>query len=200
MMYKSAFGYKISERLNGAGRHQTIRTRKLMTIYSLFAVLLLFAACTQKQTFHTEEQKAKIDHYLAQYVPYDMPYDASKMEEPDKTILRKLVHAAAYIDSIYWLQTSQYGMYLRDSLAQVKNDPYAEKLLTLVIRNAGPFELLNEYETFIGTQSYYPGDELYPRGMTAEQFDGYVVGLPKDEQDKFISPYTVIRSDGRGGV
>lgn len=199
MIGKSTSRYKILKRLDNVSRHLMKQTRKLLTGYSLFAVMLLFAACNQKQSIHTEEQKAKIDHYLAQYVPYDMPYDASKMEEPDKTILKKLVRAAAYIDTIYWLQTSQYGIYLRDSLAQVKNDPYAEKLLTLVIRNAGPFELLNDYETFIGTQSYYPGDEIYPRGMTAEQFDTYIAGLPKGEQDKFMSPYTVIRSDGKGG-
>lgn len=167
--------------------------------YLLLGMVILYAGCTQKQSLHTTEQKAKIDHYLAQYVPYDMPYDASNMSEPNKTILKKLVQAAAYIDTIYWLQTSQYGMHLRDSLARVKNDPYAEKLLTLVIRNAGPFELLNDYATFVGNKTYFPGDELYPSGMTVEQFDSYIATLPVEEQARFMSPYTVIRSDGKGG-
>ena len=170
-----------------------------MIKYSLFIAMLFYGGCIQKQESISEDQQAKIDQYISQYVPYDMPFDASSMKEPDKTILRKLVQAAAYIDSIYWLQTSQYGIHLRDSLERVKDDPYAQKLLTLIKRNAGPFEQLNEHETFIGNQSYYPGDELYPRGMTPEQFDAYIASLPKEEQEKFMSPYTVIRPDEKGG-
>ena len=160
--------------------------------------MLFCVGCTKQQTSLTNEQKARIDHYMSQYVPYEMPFDASKMKEPDKTILKKLVLAATYLDSIYWLQTSKYGIHLRDSLEQVKNDPYAKKLLALILRNAGPFEQLNDYKTFIGNQSYYAGDELYPSGMTPEQFDAFIAKLPKDEQEKFMSPYTVIRSDGNG--
>jgi Peptidase family M49 len=171
----------------------------MLMLKYVFLILLLFVGCIQKQSDKSLEQQAKIDHYMAQYVPYDMPYDASTMNEPDKTILKKLVQAAAYIDSIYWLQTSQYGMQLRDSLAQIKNDPYAEKLHTLVVRNAGPFEMLNEYDTFIGNQTYYPGDELYPYGMSVEQFDNYISNLSQEEQSRFMSPYTVIRDDGKGG-
>ena len=167
--------------------------------YFFLVLILLCAGCAKKQSSLSEAEQAKIDRYLSQYAPYDMPFDASGMKEPDKTILKKLTQAAAYLDTIYWLQTSKYGMQLRDSLMQVKNDPYAEKLLTLVIRNAGPFELLNEHTPFIGNQQYYAGDELYPRGMTAEQFDAYFTGVTKAEQEQFISPYTVIRSDGKGG-
>jgi Peptidase family M49 len=167
--------------------------------FSFFIIVLFLAGCTQKQKPLSDEHKAEIDNYISQYVPYDMHYDASNMKEPDKTILKKLVLAAAYIDSIYWLQTSKYGIHLRDSLEQVKNDPYAQKLLTLILRNAGPFEQLNNYKTFMGDQSYYAGDEIYPHSMTSEQFDSYIAKLPKDEQDKFMSPYSVIRPDGRGG-
>ena len=162
-------------------------------------MILFFVGCSQKQERLSDQQKTEIDHYVSQYVPYDMHYDASNMKEPDKTILKKLVLASAYLDSAYWLQTSKYGIHLRDSLEQVQNDPYAQKLLTLILRNAGPFEQLNDYKTFMGNQSYYAGDEIYPRGMTVEQFDSYISKLPKDEQDKFMSPYTVIRSDGNGG-
>jgi hypothetical protein len=169
-----------------------------MIKYYLSILMLFCVGCTKQQTSLTNEQKARIDHYMSQYVPYEMPFDASKMKEPDKTILKKLVLAATYLDSIYWLQTSKYGIHLRDSLEQVKNDPYAKKLLALILRNAGPFEQLNDYKTFIGNQSYYAGDELYPSGMTPEQFDAFIAKLPKDEQEKFMSPYTVIRSDGNG--
>ncbi|NIR50095.1 hypothetical protein GWO43_16450 [candidate division KSB1 bacterium] len=146
----------------------------------------------------TDAQKAQIDEHLAQYAPYEMHYDASKLNETDKLILKKLVQAASYVDTIYWHQTSKYGLALRDSLQKVKDNPYAKKLLTLFKRNAGPFELLNDHEPFIGNRAYYPGDELYPRGMTAEEFDAYYETLTEEEQKEFMYPYTVIRKDGKG--
>ena len=171
----------------------------LIMKYVFIVIVILFAGCIEKRSPLTQKQKNTIDHYMAQYAPYEMPFDASTMKEPDKTILKKLTEAAAYLDTAYWMQTSQYGMHLRDSLMTVKDDPYAKKLLTLVVRNAGPFELLNEHKTFIGNESYYPGDEIYPHGMTVEQFDDYYKTLSKEEQEKFMSPYTVIRPDGNGG-
>ena len=144
-------------------------------------------------------EKVKIDQYLAQYAPYEMHFDAGSLDEKDKLILKKLVEAAAYVDTLFWLQTSKYGMAVRDSLEHIQDDPYARKLLTLVKRNAGPFELLNDHEPFIGNQAYYPGDELYPRGMTAEQFDAYYEILSDEHKKEFLYPYTVIREDGKGG-
>ncbi len=167
--------------------------------YIMMVTLAVLGGSPGNDSTVTEEKKLTIDRYLAQYAPYEMAFDASGMREPDKTILKKLVQAAAYVDTIYWLQTSKEGMRLRDSLAMVKNDPFAEKLLTLVVRNAGPFELLNDHKTFLGTQSYYAGEEIYPRGMTAEQFDAVYEKLSPSEKEQFMSPYTVIRPDGKGG-
>lgn len=165
----------------------------------LILLVVLGMGCIKKPDSLSPEQQAKIDKYLTQYAPYEMPFDASGFNATDKAILKKLTQAAAYIDTIYWLQTSTYGMTLLDSVRQVKGDPYAEKMVTLLTRNAGPFELLNDHETFIGNQAYYAGDEIYPRGMTAEQFDAYIATLPAEEQARFMSPYTTIRPDGNGG-
>ena len=172
--------------------------------YLVIATLILVVSCqTRKQdtesTPETSNQRAELQEYLSQYQPYEMSFDASEYDETDKAILKKLVEAAMYVDTIYWLQTSKYGMALRDSLELVKSDPYANDLLTLVKRNAGPFEHLNEYETFYGDMEYYGGDEMYPRGMTGEEFDAYIADLPQEEQDEFMYPYTVIKEDGNGG-
>ena len=164
----------------------------------ILSVFLVITSCEKYEPL-PDQGRAKIDQYLAQYAPYEMHFDASTFDATDKLILKKLVEAAAYIDTIFWLQTSKYGIPLRDSLENVKDDPYAQKLLTLVKRNAGPFELLNEHVAFIGNQTYYPGDELYPRGMSAEQFDAYYETLSDKEKREFVYPYTVIREDGKGG-
>lgn len=162
---------------------------KKLTLFSL----LIFTAC------QTQKEESMLDKYLAQYQPYEMHFDASGYNNTDKTILKKLIQAAEYLDTAYWMQTSQYGLSLREKLQSETENPEAQKQLALLIRNAGPFELLADHATFIGNQSYYPGDELYPRGMTVEQFDKYYATLSKDEQAQFISPYTVIRKAGNGG-
>jgi len=163
--------------------------------------VLVWMACQPKKTETPPEvaSDVKIKEYLSQYQPYEMSFDGNQYGDTDKLILRKLEKAAVYLDTIYWLQTSKYGMHLRDSLAKIKDDPKAEALYTLVLRNGGPFELLNHYEPFIGNQTYYPGDELYPRGMTAQQFDDYVATLPEEERAEFMYPYTAIKKDGNGG-
>lgn len=167
-----------------------------------FPILLLACQPTTKQEETANQpsaERARLQEYLAQYEPYEMSFDATSYNDTDKAILKKLVEAAIYLDTIYWLQTSKYGMQLRDSLEKVKSDPYANDLLTLIKRNGGPFEHLNEFETFYGNQQYNGGDELYPRGMTAQQFDDYIKDLPQEEKDEFMYPYTVIREDGQGG-
>ncbi|MEQ6118080.1 hypothetical protein [Reichenbachiella sp. MALMAid0571] len=170
----------------------------------LFAFTLLLIACQPKANKEgsltkTSVENEELQQYLSQYEPYEMSFDATGYNDTDKAILKKLVEAAMYVDTIYWLQTSKYGMQLRDSLEKVKSDPYANDLLTLVKRNGGPFEHLNEYETFYGNEEYYGGDELYPKGMTIEAFDAYLETLSQEEKDEFMYPYTVIKEDGNGG-
>ncbi len=182
-----------------ARQKRTILQMNKLLIIGCAILVLSCTPSTKEQSHQPDESNSKIQEYLSQYKPYPMDFDASGYDETDKLILQKLVEASMYIDTIYWLQTSKYGMHLRDSLEQVKDNPEVADLLTLVKRNGGPFELLNHYETFIGNKEYYAGEELYPRGMTAEQFDAYVEQLPEDEKAEFMYPYTVIREDGNGG-
>jgi len=162
--------------------------------FAYVSLLLIFSTMLHSQTVPPEV----IDKYLTQYSPYEMRFDASGFNAKEKMLLQKLLQAADYLDALYWNQTSKYGMHLRDSLT-MDNGEQAMKLLTLVKRNGGPFELLTDYATFIGDQKYYAGDEFYPRGMTVDQFDAYVKNLPEDRKQQFMSPYTVIRDDGSGG-
>jgi len=171
-----------------------------LTIFLLGIAILACEPKPEKQAPKTvAASPEKVKEYLSQYEPYEMTFDARDYSDTDKTILKKLVTAAKYLDSAYWMQTSQRGLELIDSLSQIKNDPYAADLLTLVQRNGGPYELLNEYEPFIGTEEYYGGEEQYPHGMTAKQFDDYVATLSEEEKAEFMYPYTVIREDGNGG-
>ena len=82
----------------------------------LFFILVLTIACGSKKLKEIQRQQPKSDQkekravlhdYLKQYQPYEMAFDASGYNETDKTILKKLVEAAKYVDTIYWQQTSK---------------------------------------------------------------------------------------------
>lgn len=146
----------------------------------------------------THVSEAKLDEYLAQYAPYKMFYDASGLPAQEKQLLRKLVKASMLINDAYLLQTSKTGITIRAELSR-ENTPRAKKIITLLRRNAMPYDQLKGHERFAGDEPYYGGHEIYPRGMTAEQFDEYFATLDAEQQAAFMSPYTVIREDGQGG-
>lgn len=139
-----------------------------------------------------------LDRYLAQYAPYDMGYDASQLPAADRALLRKLVEASEVVDELYLLQTSKAGVRYREILSPL-DDPIAVKAITLLRRNAMPWDQLQDFATFMGEEEYYPGHEIYPRGMTAAEFDAWYETLDEPGKTAAMSPYTVIRADGAGG-
>lgn len=161
-----------------------------------FWMVLLLCSC-QKTAPVISEGEAKLDGFLKKYAPYEMSFDASSYDDTTRQILQKLVQAARIVDTLYWHQTSVDGLRMRDSLAG-KDDAVSRKTVTLLNRNYSPYEGLHDHVAFSGTTRYSPGHELYPRGMTAEEFDAYVSKLPDDQRSAFMSPYTVIRKTADG--
>ncbi len=170
--------------------------KEMRLIPIALSVPLIFVSC---QRTNEPAMDHHLDKYLSQYAPYEMKFDARVFNQSEQQVLRKLIAAANVLDTIYWMQTSKYGFALLDSLQRLPEDEAISKQKTLLIRNAGPFELLNEHEAFMGNQTYYPGGELYPRGMSAEQFDEYFETLSEKAKTEFMSPYTVIRQSDDGG-
>lgn len=175
------------------------RISKSLSSLAVPALLIVMAGCAGDAPPIPVAPVATLDRYLARYAPYEMSFDASSLPERDRRMLRKLAEAAAYIDTAYRMQTSVDGLRFRDSLASLPPDPVRTKLLTLLGRNGGPFELLHGDSSFIGGGSPYAGHEVYPRGMTAEGFDAAISSLPDTVKESFLSPYTVIRENGSGG-
>jgi len=164
---------------------------KLLPI--LLAIPLLLVSC---QPTNEPAVDHDLDKYLSQYAPYEMKFDATGFSQKEQQLLKKLIAAAKVLDTIYWMQTSKNGFTLLDSLQRLPENETITKQTTLLVRNAGPFELLNEHEAFLGSQTYYPGGELYPRGMSVEQFDTYYETLSENDKRAFMSPYTVIKQTG----
>lgn len=168
----------------------------------LFILLVLICISCNKEVKIEDSSYLKnheeIKNYLSQYKPYRMTFDLRSYGDNDKLILQKLITASEYIDTIYWMQTSKAGFRMVDSLSRL-SDPYSKDLTTLLERNGGPFELLDDFEPFIGNQTYYGGDEIYPRGLSANKFEAYLETLSEEEKAEFMYPYTVIRKDKNRG-
>lgn len=175
--------------------------------YWSLALLMVFVGCQAEHAAAPTEtpavlagvDEAKVDQYLAQYTPYEMSYDASSFTDREKDLLKKMIEASRVIDELNQLQHSRVAIEYRAQLEAIEGNPLATKLLTLLKRNAGPFEGLNDNVAFMGDKEFYPGLELYPHGMTAEQFDEFYVTLDEQSQRVFMDPYTVIKDDGEGG-
>ncbi len=136
-----------------------------------------------------------LDRRLAKYAPTEMGFEARTLSEKDRQLLKHLVAAASQIDEAYWRQSSRKAAAIRDRLRAAK-DPRSAKLLRFVLINGGPFDRLDEFKPFYGTTPFPPGAGFYPEDLTKEQFEAYVAAHP-DQKDALLSPYTVVKRQGK---
>ena len=134
---------------------------------------------------------------LAKYAPTEMAFDARKLPEKDRQLLKHLLAASAQIDEIFWRQSYSKAAAIRDSL-KAKSDPLSKALYHLVMINAGPFDRLEEGEPFYGKEKLPPGAGYYPPDLTRKELEDYVKAHP-DRREALLSPTTVIKRQGKDG-
>ncbi len=132
---------------------------------------------------------------LAKYAPAEMPFDARKLPEKDRQLLKHLLAASAQLDQIFWRQSYSRAFEIRDSLKD-KADPLSKALYRLVMINAGPFDRLEEGEPFYGNEKLPPGAGYYPPDLTKKELEDYVAAHP-DRKEALLSPYTVVKRKGK---
>jgi hypothetical protein len=132
---------------------------------------------------------------LAKYAPAEMPFDARKLPEKDRRLLKHLLAASMQLDEAFWRQSYAKAAEIRDSL-KAKSDPLSKALLHLVLLNAGPFDRLEEEEPFYGKEKLPPGAGFYPPDLTRKELEDYVKAHP-DRKEALLSPTTVIKRQGK---
>jgi hypothetical protein len=157
----------------------------------LLAAALLVAA---GGIMSKEETKTEYGTMLGRYAPATMSIDLHKLPEKDREMLKHLLAAAEQIDEIFWRQSYSKAADLRDRLKASK-DPSDRMLLDLVMLNAGPFDRLEDFKPFYGTDPAPPGAGFYPEDLTRQEFEDYVAAHP-ESRDALMSSVTVIRRDG----
>lgn len=137
-----------------------------------------------------------IKERLAQYAPTEMNYDASLLNDEQKSVLEKLVMAAKEIDKIFWKQASHKGLKILHDFENADHQSATDYLEYMKI-NFGPYDRLDENKPFLGTEPKPLGAGFYPPDMTKEFFEQYVNEHP-EMKEQLESTYTIIRRQDNG--
>ena len=132
-----------------------------------------------------------LDQRLAKFRRVHMPFRAAGLSAREQRLVRKLVEACGYLESIYWQQSDPDGLTLYQSLASSRN-PRDIRLRTYLKINASRFDLIDDNRPFVGNEPAPPGRGFYPAGLTRAQVEQYVKEHP-DQKASLYDQFTIVR-------
>ncbi len=155
-------------------------------------MVLLIIGCTEKQKNQNDSEditmlKEKIDRF----VPTELKYDSSNLDEREKVVVEKLYRAAIIMDEIFLEQVYSKNDEIKARLMK-ENTEVAKLQLELFNMMFGPFDRLEHDAPFIDTLKKPLGANFYPEDMTKEEFENWIKANPNDEK-AFTNEFTVIR-------
>jgi Peptidase family M49 len=134
---------------------------------------------------------ADLEQRLARFRRVQMPFHAVGLSAREQQLVRKLVEACGYLESIYWRQSDPEGLTLYQSLASARNRRDVQLRRYLWI-NASRFDLLDQNKPFVGTETIPPGRGFYPANLTRNQVEQYVKEHP-DQKAAIYDQFTIVR-------
>jgi hypothetical protein len=134
---------------------------------------------------------ADLSQRLARFRRVQMPFRTAGLSAREQQLVRKLVEACGYLESIYWRQSDPEGLTLYQSLASARNrrDVALRRYLWI---NASRFDLLDQNKPFVGTEAMPPGRGFYPANLTRNQVEQYVKEHP-DQKAAIYDQFTIVR-------
>ena len=166
--------------------------------YFLITILLVsfFLVGCEKKTEQNKDAEdiTMLKEKIARFVPTELKYDSSTLDEREKIVVEKLYLASKIMDELFLDQVYSKNYEIRKSLMeQVASGSEKAKLeLELFTIMFGPFDRLDHDAPFIGTEKKPLGANFYPEDMTKEEFESWTKNNPGDEK-AFTSEFTVIR-------
>ncbi len=134
---------------------------------------------------------ADLGQRLAKFQRVRMPFQTAGLSAREQQMVRKLVEACGYLESIYWRQSDPEGLTLYQSLASSRNLRDV-KLRTYLWINASRFDLIDEDRPFVGTEAVPPGRGFYPAKLTRDQVEQYVKQHP-EQKAAIYDQFTIVR-------
>lgn len=132
-----------------------------------------------------------LDKRLAKFRRVRMPFNTAGLTAREQKLVRKLVEACGYLESIYWRQSDPEALTLFQSLASATT-PRDVKLRTYLKINAARFDLIDENKPFVGTEPMPLGRGFFPADLTREKVEQYVKQHP-EQKAAIYNQFTIVR-------
>jgi hypothetical protein len=166
--------------------------------YFLITILLVsfyLVGCEKKTEQNKDvEEIAMLKEKIAKFVPTELKYDSSTLDEREKIVVEKLYLASKIMDELFLDQVYSKNFEIRKNLMEqaAAGSEKAKLELELFTIMFGPFDRLDHDAPFIDTLKKPLGANFYPEDMTKEEFESWIKNNPTDEK-AFTSEFTVIR-------
>jgi hypothetical protein len=167
-------------------------------LFVFIAVSLLSCQKSELKVNGSKDFRQLVEEKLKAYSPVKVDADLSTFSERDKTLLNLLAEAGKIAEDIFWQQSANDAIAVRDSLTKI-NIPVDDDVREYLRINFGPYDVIYRNERFIPGEPKvrFAGAGFYPQDMTKEEFETFVQVNP-DLQDQMESSYTVIvRKEGK---
>lgn len=136
----------------------------------------------------------ELNRMIARFAPATVTADTSKLAAGDKQALAKLIEASKIINTIFREQLWSGNVALGEKLA-ADTSVLGKARYRYYVLNNGPWSDLDNHAAFIPDVPTVkpPGANFYPPDMTKAEFEAWVKGLPKEQQEQATGFFTVIR-------
>jgi hypothetical protein len=158
----------------------------------LFLLLIIAAIALTGCTNNKDSKEVKmLKEKIAQFVPVEIKYDSTSLNNRQRMVVRKLFEASQIIDTIYLNQVYSQNREIKFRLENSSSEVDKLKLKYFDIM-FGPFDRLDHNKPFIGNEPKPKGANFYPEDMTKEEFNNWIKEHPQDDSS-FTSSFTIIR-------
>lgn len=164
---------------------------KLISVLVLIA-LIVTSGCEVPEK-NVSGEKEMLKNILAKFVPTEIKYDTTLINDRQKKVVENLYFASKVMDEIFLRQVYSKNEEIQHLLSNPADEVDSLKLQLFNIM-FGPFNRLDHDKPFIGNEEKPAGANFYPEDMTKEEFSEWLKNHPEDE-NSFTSEFTIIRRE-----
>ena len=132
---------------------------------------------------------SQIQQMLSRFAPVDIGVDVSKIKDEHRPVIKRLIEAGRYIDTLFKLQVTNQQAVWREQIAGNEKD---REILPYYDQMCGPWDRLDHDKPFWGEKNKPEGVTFYPEDMTKEEFNAWLEAHPNDKE-AFTGYFSVIR-------
>jgi peptidase M49-like protein len=166
----------------------------------LFYLAVFLIACVPLVALQPSQtplpDTAAIQKMAARFAPTEIGADLSKLSEPDRRVLAKLVEASKIVDALFLRQVWNGNEAMLLDLVRDQS-PLGRERLHYFLINKGPWSRIEHNQIFVpGAPPKPAAANFYPEGASKADIERWIQGLPESEKSRATGFFTVIRRAG----